>query len=331
PQNDKAAQQDIKPPPKDVQSTQTDKGQKADVQFIHPKPPADATDVKIVQQPKDDKGGVVFQIGVDIYINNPQQTRDRLYNPNHGDQIYYEDLSRGRTRETITRKDGSKVVTIYAQNGDVLQRSKITPQGREIILSSYDPRDTDENDWQDPGDDLPPLQLNIPADQYTLDADTADQNQVDDFLNKPPVEQVQRIYTIDEVKRSARLRDMLPRLEIGNLTFDTAKATISRDQVGALAGVAKGMQDLLNRNPAEVFLVEGHTDAVGSDVSNLVLSDQRAATVARILTDFYEIPAENLVTQGYGERYLKVDTQGPEPLNRRVTIKRITPLIAYNE
>ena len=38
------------------------------------------------------------------------------------------------------------------------------------------------------------------------------------------------------------------------------------------------------------------------------------------------MPPENLVTQGYGEQYLKVDTQGPEE-NRRVAVRRITPLI----
>jgi len=87
------------------------------------------------------------------------------------------------------------------------------------------------------------------------------------------------------------------------------------------------MLDILDEDPGETFLIEGHTDAVGSDRSNLVLSDQRAAVVAQILTDFYKVPPENLVTQGYGERYLKVKTQGDERLNRRVTIKRITPLI----
>ncbi len=46
-----------------------------------------------------------------------------------------------------------------------------------------------------------------------------------------------------------------------------------------------------------------------TDQANLILSDQRASTVARILTDFYDVPPENLVTQGYGERYLKVKTE----------------------
>ena len=334
PKDDKSAQANIQPPPPSQQSTQTDHGKPKPpgFQFQFPQPPADQPDVKVVQPPQDnqDKGGLVFQIGINLYINNPTQERDRFYDPDHGDKATYEDLSFGRTRETITRHDGSKIVTIYAKDGDVLQRSKILPNGREIVLASADPREQDNNTWTDPGDKLPPLVLNIPAKDYILDADTADQNQIDFFLDQPPVEQVHQIYTIDDVKRSARLRDMVRRLEVGDLTFDSGKATISRDQVGALAQVAKAMTDLLAKNPGEVFLIEGHTDAVGSDVANLVLSDQRAATVARILTDFYDIPPENLVTQGYGERYLRVDTQGPEPLNRRVTIKRITPLIAYN-
>ena len=66
---------------------------------------------------------------------------------------------------------------------------------------------------------------------------------------------------------------------------------------------------------------------MGSDVDNLRLSDARAGPVAQDLTDIYHIPPENLTTQGYGERFLKVQTDGPERLNRRVTIRRITPLV----
>ena len=39
------------------------------------------------------------------------------------------------------------------------------------------------------------------------------------------------------------------------------------------------------------------------------------------------MPAENLTTQGYGEQFLKVPTDGPEQQNRRVTARRITPLL----
>ena len=81
------------------------------------------------------------------------------------------------------------------------------------------------------------------------------------------------------------------------------------------------------RNPDEIYLIEGHTDAVGSDVDNLSLSDRRAETVAEILTQDFGIPPENLTTQGYGEQYLKIPTQEPERRNRRVTVRRITPLL----
>ncbi len=104
-----------------------------------------------------------------------------------------------------------------------------------------------------------------------------------------------------------------------------------RDQIGALRDVARAMLDLLAKNPAETFLIEGHADAVGSEVSNLELSDRRAATVAQILTEFYKVPPENLTTQGYGENYLKVRTELAERLNRRVAVRRITPLITLAE
>ena len=84
---------------------------------------------------------------------------------------------------------------------------------------------------------------------------------------------------------------------------------------------------MVQRNPNEVFLVEGHTDAVGNDVDNLSLSDRRAESVAVILSQNFQVPPENLTTQGYGAQQLKVQTPGPSRENRRVTIRRITPLL----
>ncbi|WP_287368556.1 OmpA family protein, partial [Mesorhizobium sp.] len=95
-----------------------------------------------------------------------------------------------------------------------------------------------------------------------------------------------------------------------------------------LEGVAEAMQRLLKENPGETFLIEGHTDAVGAEVANLALSDQRAEAVATALTNVFDIAPENMETQGYGEQYLKVETQEPERENRRVAIRRITPLVA---
>jgi outer membrane protein OmpA-like peptidoglycan-associated protein len=49
--------------------------------------------------------------------------------------------------------------------------------------------------------------------------------------------------------------------------------------------------------------------------------------VATVLTENFDVPPENLVTQGYGEQFLKVNTQAAERLNRRVALRRITPFL----
>ena len=270
---------------------------------------------------------VILQIGNQLIINSPGEDQRRI-SDRERDHTTYEQLPRDRYRETIERADGTRIVTIYNRNGDILRRSRFDRDGREYVLAYFDDQHAqDLLQWRDPGEDLPPLQLRIPARDYVLDAGGADQSQVQLFFAQPPVERVQRLYSINEVKRSSRIRDMVRRLEIGDLHFDTGAATISEDQVANLSNVAGAMLQLLSKNAAETFLIEGHTDAVGSDIANLKLSDARAATVAQILTDFYHIPPENLATQGYGKRYLKVQTDLPEPLNRRVVIRRITSLV----
>ena len=101
----------------------------------------------------------------------------------------------------------------------------------------------------------------------------------------------------------------------------------SPEQVDKLAAIAEGIKRAIERNPKEVFMIEGHTDAVGADEDNLSLSDRRAEAVAVALSEQFQVPAENLVTQGYGEQYLKEQTDGPSETNRRVAVRRITPLL----
>ncbi|MEP6827942.1 MAG: OmpA family protein, partial [Aestuariivirga sp.] len=88
---------------------------------------------------------------------------------------------------------------------------------------------------------------------------------------------------------------------------------------------------IVKKYPKEVFLIEGHTDAAGSDEYNLNLSELRAESVKNMMTTYYVIPAENLRTVGLGERFLKIPTSDPEPENRRVSVARITPLLAQGQ
>ena len=212
----------------------------------------------------------------------------------------------------------------------MVRRSRIAPDGRESVLSYVEEDDRERaRDWRDPGLDLPPLQLAIPQDEYILDAEEAQSpDDYYEFLEQPPVEQVERLYSIDEVKRSSRIRQKTRRIDLDTVTFEFGSDTIPESEINKLESVAKAMERSLEKNPAETFLIEGHTDAVGADIANLALSDRRAEAVADALSNVFAIPPENLTTQGYGEQYLKVNTQEPEQANRRVAIRRITALVA---
>src|SRR5947207_14997865 len=100
----------------------------------------------------------------------------------------------------------------------------------------------------------------------------------------------------------------MPSVDLNTLTVDTGSWEVTPDQVERLAVIADGINRAIAANPREVFLIEGHTDAVGSDVDNLSLSDRRAESVAVALTQRFRRPPENLSSQGYREQYLKVPT-----------------------
>src|SRR5258708_29597328 len=68
------------------------------------------------------------------------------------------------------------------------------------------------------------------------------------------------------------------------------------------------------------FIVAGHTDAIGSDAYNQDLSERRADTIKRYLTDKYGINGSELVTVGYGKSKPKDPNAPLDPINRRVQV-----------
>jgi outer membrane protein OmpA-like peptidoglycan-associated protein len=148
-----------------------------------------------------------------------------------------------------------------------------------------------------------------------------------DVLAAPPRRQVERRYTVDEIERSSTARDSVARIEIDTVHFGFGEGFLREEEIDKLDRIARVLERILARNPDEVFLLEGHTDAVGSAGSNLQLSRQRAQAVKEALTTYYVIPAENLRTAGLGERYLKIPTLDAEAENRRVSLARITSLL----
>jgi len=229
------------------------------------------------------------------------------------------------TRTVIVRPDGVEIITITGPDGSLLRRIRRGPDGREIIII--------DNTYRDPAAvggfyvDLPPPVLRIPPDRYIVEADVAPPEVIYDTLMAPPVERLERRFSLDEIRYSPSVRMRMPSIDLDTITFDTGSADIGPEQAAKLQVIADGLNRAISRNPREVFLVEGHTDATGNDVDNLSLSDRRAESVANLLTQQFQVPAENLTTQGYGAQYLKIPTDEPERRNRRVTVRRITPLL----
>ena len=229
--------------------------------------------------------------------------------------------------DTVTvfeRADGSRIYTVTDETGRLLRRYRRGPDGREIIII--------DNRYSGPPAVggyfvvLPPPIIRIPRERYIVDAQYARPDDIYYALWAAPVDHIDRRYTLDEIRYSPTLRERMPRIDLDTVTFDSGSWEVTPDQVERLAVIADGINRAIVANPSEVFLVEGHTDAVGSDVDNLSLSDRRAESVALVLSQQFGVPAENLTTQGYGEQYLKIPTEGPERANRRVTVRRITPL-----
>jgi outer membrane protein OmpA-like peptidoglycan-associated protein len=242
----------------------------------------------------------------------------------------------GRKRTVITRANGVQIISVEGRDGRLLRRIKRFPNGREVVLINNEFegrkrfRDRDRNRPQFYVD-LPELRVDLSRRDYYAYADDADEEDIYDLLTAEPVEDLEEDYTLDEIRQSPDLRKRFRKLNLNTVNFEFGSWDIREDQIGKLEVVARVINRIVDEDPEQILLIGGYTDAVGSVENNLSLSDRRAETVARVLTDEFGVPPENLVTQGYGESNLLIETEGPEIRNRRVEFMRITPYLAQNE
>ncbi|MEX2033662.1 MAG: OmpA family protein, partial [Xanthobacteraceae bacterium] len=260
-----------------------------------------------------------------------------------GDRVRTDATPNETRTTTIARPDGTEIVTVRDRWGNIVQRYRKNRNGSvEVLIGEVEqpgfvgrifgrgaqpappppPRPPASLNLQ-----FGPLVISIPQQQYIVESSRADVQQIEQALVAPPVEFVERPYTLEEIRRSGRLRDKVRRIDFDTITFDTGQATIADNQIGQMQSIGLALREIIQRDPTQVVLIEGHTDAVGSDLYNLALSDRRAETVAEILAYYFGIPPENLVTQGYGEQFLKIPTVAPERANRRVAFRNITYLL----
>ena len=234
-----------------------------------------------------------------------------------GSEVRTETFNDGSTRTTVIREDGTQIVTIRAADGRVLRRSRVLEDGSQIVLF-------DDTEVADPVD-VATLQETEPQTIQVRDADTEALRRA---LEAAMVRDTGRTFSLRQIRQIPEVRALAPEIELDTITFATGSAAIQPSQAEELADLGRAMLDVIEARPGEVFLIEGHTDAVGDATYNLALSDRRAETVALALTEYFDVPPENMVTQGYGESELKVQTVEAERANRRATVRVITPLLS---
>jgi outer membrane protein OmpA-like peptidoglycan-associated protein len=266
-----------------------------------------------------------------VVIRHDDGERFRLLG---GANVRTEKRPDGLVETFYIRPDGIRVVSVVDANGRLVRRYRREVDGREINI-------IDNRRYWGTGVavgvgalalgvllTLPAPVIALPPERYSVAYDRASDDDLFDALSAEPIEHLDRAYSLEEIRENYALRQRLRRINLDTINFEFGSWSVPEGQYPNLERIAEVMLRLLDRNPEEVFLIAAYTDAVGSDVDNLSLSDRRAESVAEILSVNFGVPPENLVTQGYGAQYLLIDTPNPEPRNRRVEIQRITPLMA---
>jgi outer membrane protein OmpA-like peptidoglycan-associated protein len=110
------------------------------------------------------------------------------------------------------------------------------------------------------------------------------------------------------------------KMVFNNITFETNSAELNAESFAELNRIVKFMND----NPAIRIEIAAHTDDVGSNDHNFRLSDKRAASVVKFLSE-NDVPKERLQAKGYGELQPQVPNDSAEnrAKNRRVEIRII--------
>jgi outer membrane protein OmpA-like peptidoglycan-associated protein len=267
----------------------------------------------------------ILQVNGHAFVQHDEAARLRLFG---GPPPQVRHSPNGNSISTIIRPGGVRLEVEVDGFGRPIRRVRHLPDGRRFVL--FENRALAIGAGLALGAliiSLPPVVSDMPREQYIVDAGDASEDDMYAAFQAGPIERLDRVYSLEEVLASVSLRERMRSVDIDTINFEFGSADMDADQAGMLESVAAAIRDMVNQNPGEVFLIEGHTDAVGSEVDNLSLSDRRAEAVADTLAQRFEIPRENLVTQGYGKQFLLIPTPDPERKNRRVVIRRITPLL----
>jgi outer membrane protein OmpA-like peptidoglycan-associated protein len=126
-----------------------------------------------------------------------------------------------------------------------------------------------------------------------------------------------RSLSLGEREEIAEIAATKPKIDL-DIQFDYNSADISKTSLPAVQELGKALSDASLKG--STFVVAGHTDAIGGEDYNQNLSERRADTIKRYLTDKYGLNGTDLVTVGYGKTKPKDASAPMDPINRRVQV-----------
>jgi outer membrane protein OmpA-like peptidoglycan-associated protein len=126
-----------------------------------------------------------------------------------------------------------------------------------------------------------------------------------------------RSLSMGEREEIAEIASTKPNIDL-DIQFDYNSAEISQGSMSSVQELGKALSN--SSLKGSTFVVAGHTDAIGGENYNQDLSERRADTIKRYLTEKYGINGANLVTVGYGKTRPKDPNAPMDPVNRRVQV-----------
>ena len=116
---------------------------------------------------------------------------------------------------------------------------------------------------------------------------------------------------LEELKRrniEARETERGVVVNLPDVLFEFGRSDLTGDAQGRVQGIADVLNDQAQGRRVSI---EGHTDAIGSEEANQLLSERRATSVAGALTTS-GVDQARVTTTGYGERYPVAPNTNPD-------------------
>jgi outer membrane protein OmpA-like peptidoglycan-associated protein len=126
-----------------------------------------------------------------------------------------------------------------------------------------------------------------------------------------------RSLSLGEREEIAEIASTKSKIDL-EIQFDYNSAAIRTSSMPAVQELGKALSNASLKG--STFVVAGHTDAIGGEQFNQGLSERRADTIKRYLTEKFGINGSDLVTVGYGKSKPKDPSAPMDPVNRRVQV-----------